>query len=130
MADLLFHNCWAKVAIYARLMINHSSKFIEIFSCKESRVTEVSNWAFLKSPVVYNVTPLQMFLAASCTVCVLVIRHIRLDLKSFGLNNNIHCVFPKKKKTNSCTKLTSSFPRRNFLNINLIGSTSEVEIKL
>lgn len=42
-AFLEFHNPCAKVTVYAGLIIHQLSQFIEICSCEENRVTEVSS---------------------------------------------------------------------------------------
>lgn len=45
MADfVVFHNCRAKVTVYAGLIIHQLSQFREICFCEENRVTEVSSW--------------------------------------------------------------------------------------
>lgn len=62
MANPLCHNCWAKVTIYARLMINHSCKFIEIFSTKETEELSSVTGPFLTITqlfIFYYVNPAQ-----------------------------------------------------------------------
>lgn len=81
MANPLFHNCWAKVTIYARLMINHSCKFIEIFSSKETE-----EWSSVAGPFL-TITQLQSFNVS--------VQHSQWThpLQTFPRTANCICVF-------------------------------------